>query len=193
MWTRPEDVLEFWLDECSPEDWYKSEPEFDKEIERLFRGAWDRAMGGALSLWLTYPSGTLAYIIVTDQFSRNMFRDTKDAFASDAIALAASKSAIEKGWDKRIDEPARQFFYMPLMHSETLVDQDRCVRLVKSRMEESEKNLLHAKAHREVIRQFGRFPTRNAALGRKTTTKEQAYLDNGGYGAIVRELSPVSA
>lgn len=193
MWTRPEDVLEFWLDECSPEDWYKSEPEFDRKIDHLFRDAWDRAMGGALSLWLTYPSGTLAYIIVTDQFSRNMFRDTKDAFASDAIALAAAKSAIEKGWDKRIDEPARQFYYMPLMHSETLVDQDRCVRLVKSRMEESEKTLLHAKAHREVIRQFGRFPTRNAALGRKTTTKEQAYLDNGGYGAIVRELSPVSA
>lgn len=193
MFTRPEDVLEFWLDECTPQDWYKSDPDFDNKIDHLFRGAWERAMDGALSLWLTYPSGTLAYIILTDQFSRNMFRDTAGAFSSDALALAAAKSAVERCWDQRIDEPARQFFYMPLMHSETLVDQDRCVRLVKTRMQDDQNSLLHAKAHREVIRKFGRFPTRNAALGRKTTAKEQDYLDNGAYGAIVRELSAVSA
>lgn len=193
MWTRPEDVLEFWLDECSPQDWYKSEPEFDQRIEHLFRDAWDRAMNGALSLWLTYPSGTLAYIILTDQFSRNMFRGTGKAFSSDILALAASKMAIEKNWDLRIDPPARDFFYLPLRHSECLPDQERSVRLVKTRMPESESSLLHSKAHREIIRKFGRFPTRNEELGRKTTEKEQAYLDNGAYGAIVRELSAVTA
>ncbi len=141
-----------------------------------------------MSLWLTYATGTLAYIILTDQFSRNMFRDTAKAFASDAMAKAAAKAAISKGWDRRIDGEARQFFYMPLMHSECLEDQDRCVRLFKTRMPESELNLLHARAHREIVRRYGRFPTRNAALGRASTNAEQRYLDDGGYGAIVEAL-----
>ena len=158
-------------------------------------GAWEEACEGKFSLWMTYPSGTLAYIILTDQFSRNMFRGTGKAFASDRPALAAAKSAIEKGWDLRIDEPARQFFYMPLMHSESLCDQDRCVRLMCERMPAGrENNLLHAQAHREVIRQFGRFPYRNDALGRESTTPERAYLAAGGYGNTVRGLQdPVQA
>ena len=94
----------------------------------------------------------------------------------------------------RIDEPARQFFYMPLMHSECLVDQDRAVRLFKTRMPDTgDDNLPHARAHREVIRRFGRFPTRNAALSRDTSVDEQAYLDDGGYGAIVREMKAEAA
>ena len=191
--TTPERVLEFWLDKQTPEDWYKADPALDAAIREEVLPAWENAMEGALSLWLTYPSGTLAYIILTDQFSRNMFRDTGQAFASDAVALAAAKGAVEKGWDTRIDLPARQFFYMPLMHSEVLADQDRCIRLIKTRMPEMEKTLLHAKAHREVIRLYGRFPTRNAALSRPSTGKEQAYLDEGGYGAIVRSLEALTA
>jgi len=94
----------------------------------------------------------------------------------------------------RIDEPARQFFYMPLVHSECLVDQDRAVRLFKTRMPETgEGNLTHARAHREVIRRFGRFPTRNEALGRSSNDGEKGYLDNGGYGAIVKELTATEA
>jgi uncharacterized protein (DUF924 family) len=89
----------------------------------------------------------------------------------------------------KIDEPARQFFYLPLMHSENLADQDRCVRLVLTRLPETGvSNLLHAKAHREVIRRFGRFPHRNAALGRSDTPAEAAFLASGGYGAVVREI-----
>ena len=142
-------------------------------------------------MWLTYPSGTLAYIILTDQFSRNMFRDTGKAFASDKLARAAAKAAIAKGWDKRIDGMARQFFYMPLMHSECLSDQDRCVRLMKERMPDGgDANLVHARAHREVIRQFGRFPTRNKALSRAMTVPEAAFVDQGGYR---RALELVSA
>lgn len=191
--STPEKVLAFWLDECSPQDWYKSDPALDQSIRDQFEATWDRAMEGALSLWLTYPSGTLAYIILTDQFSRNMFRDTGRAFASDALALAASKMAIQKDWDLRLDPPGRDFFYLPLRHSENLSDQERSVRLVKTRMPDSELSLLHSKAHRDVIRKFGRFPTRNAALNRATTAPEQSYLDNGGYGAIVRELSTENA
>ena len=188
----PEEVLAFWLDECSPADWYKSDPEFDATIRDRFLTTWQDATEGALGLWLTYPSGTLAYIILTDQFPRNMFRDDAAAFSTDKAALAAAKSAIAKGWDMRIDPPARQFFYMPLEHSENACDQDRAVRLICERMKD-ETFLLHARAHREVIRQFGRFPHRNSVLGRSTTAAEKAHLDAGGYGEVVRGLQAAEA
>jgi len=183
----PDEVLAFWLDECSPADWYKSDPAFDAVIRDRFEETWREAAKGALGLWLTYPTGTLAYIILTDQFPRNMFRNSGNAFATDKIARAAAKMAIDRKWDLRIDEPARQFFYLPLMHAENLCDQDRAVRLIHTRMSEhGAGNRDHACAHRAVIRDFGRFPYRNDALGRKTTPAEQAFLDAGGYGAAIR-------
>ncbi|MBE0413332.1 DUF924 family protein [Yoonia sp.] len=183
----PQDVLAFWLDECAPEDWYKSDPVFDAKIREKFLPTWQEATEGALGLWLTYPSGTLAYIILTDQFPRNMFRDSGKAFATDKLALAAAKMAIERHWDMKIDEPARQFFYLPLMHAENLIDQDRAVRLIHTRMPGTGKsNESHACAHRSIIRQFGRFPYRNAALARKTTAAEQVFLDAGGYATALR-------
>ena len=186
----PEDILAYWLDEIGPDGWYSGGEELDEDIRRRFLDDYQRACDGALSLWLTYPSGTLAYIILTDQFPRNMFRGSAKSFAADGIAMAAAKMAIARGWDQKIDEPARQFFYMPLMHSECLVDQDRAVRLIMTRMPETgESNLLHAKAHREVIRRFGRFPYRNEALGRSTKEAETAFLEAGGYGAALREIS----
>ncbi|MGR3467382.1 MAG: DUF924 family protein, partial [Shimia sp.] len=110
--TTAEDVLHFWLDEKSPEDWYAGGEALDAEIRTRFEGAWTAAMEGAHSLWLTYPSGTLAYLILMDQFPRNMFRGTAKAFSSDRYALAAAKIALDKGWDMKLDEPARQFFYL---------------------------------------------------------------------------------
>lgn len=185
----PEEVLSFWLDEIGPEGWYKGSDELDQLIRDRFETAWIGAMEGRYALWLTYPSGTLAYIILMDQFPRNMFRGSAKAFSSDKYARAAAKQAIAKGWDMRIDEPARQFYYMPLMHSENLCDQDRCVRLMHERMtDKCESNLLHARAHREVIRKFGRFPFRNKALARHDTAMERVYSDDGGYGATVEEL-----
>jgi uncharacterized protein (DUF924 family) len=185
----PEDVLSFWLDEVGPSGWYKSEEALDQEIRDRFGAAWEGAMEGRHALWLTYPSGTLAYVVLLDQFPRNMFRNTGKAFASDRFALAAAKQAISKNWDVKIDEPARQFFYMPLMHSENLADQDRCVRLMLDRMpEHGASNLLHARAHREVIRKFGRFPYRNTALGRHSSASEANYVSGGGYGSTVEEL-----
>lgn len=185
----PNEVLKFWLDTVGPQAWYKADAALDAQIRETFEQTWNGVMAGRCSMWLTYPTGTLAYIIVSDQFSRNMYRDTSQAFASDKIGLAAAKAAVDKGWDLKIDEPARQFFYMPLMHSENLCDQERCVRLMKERMPEyGALNLPHAKAHREIIRQFGRFPNRNAALSRPNTSAEMAFLASGGYGETVRAM-----
>jgi len=186
----PEEVLRFWLDEIGPTGWYRNSETLDSEIRERFSGAWENARAGAYGMWLTYPGGTLAYVILTDQFPRNMFRGEGRAFSTDRAGLTAAKVAVNRGWDMRIDEPARQFFYLPLMHSENLCDQERCVRLICERMpEHGPDNLLHARAHREVIRRFGRFPYRNAALGRASTAPERAFEAEGGYGALVREVA----
>lgn len=184
---KPEDVLRYWLDDIGPKGWYSGTADLDAEIRARFQTTWETAMDGACGLWLTYPVGTLAYIILTDQFPRNMFRDSDRAFLSDRHSRAACKVAVTRDWDMRISEPARQFFYLPLMHSENLVDQDRAVRLFASRMtRDQSSNLLHAQAHRDVIRQFGRFPFRNAALGRASTEVEADWLAAGGYAVAVK-------
>ena len=189
----PEEVLRFWLDEIGPRGWYQASDALDAQVRERFANAWENAHAGSYGLWLTYPNGTLAYIILTDQFPRNMFRGEGRAFATDRAGRTAAKVAINRGWDLRIDEPARQFLYLPLMHSENLCDQERCVRLICERMpEHGPDNLLHARAHREVIRRFGRFPHRNAALGRASTEAERSFEEAGGYGALVREVAEVA-
>ena len=183
-------VVEFWIDEVGSHGWYMGDVQLDQKVTEGFEATWWDTLNGGNALWLTYPTGTLAYLILMDQMSRNMFRETARAFGSDRQALAAAKSAIQNGWDLRIDEPARQFFYTPLMHSESLTDQDRAVRLIKTRMPNGQASqLLHARAHREVIRQFGRFPFRNEALGRKSTALEVDYEVAGGYRLTLRELT----
>ncbi|MBU2961569.1 DUF924 domain-containing protein [Citreicella sp. C3M06] len=190
----PEEILAFWLDEVGASKWYAQDAALDDRIRDEFQETWEAAMEGRFGLWLTYPSGALAYIVLLDQFSRNMFRGDARAFSADEVALAAAKQAIWRGWDLKIEEPARQFFYLPLMHSENLCDQDRCIRLMKERMPESgASNLLHARAHREVIRDFGRFPTRNVALSRATTASERDFVERGGYGETLRKLSAEAA
>ena len=185
----PDEIVTFWTDEVGPAGWYKSDPELDETIRTRFEATWEQARAGACGLWITAPRSTLAYIILTDQFPRNMFRGDARSFATDRSARAAAKIAMDRGWDMRIPEPERQFFYLPLMHSENQIDQDRTVRLLCERMPETGAgNLLHAKVHREVIRRYGRFPYRNAALGRTNTPAEETFLSGGGYGAILREL-----
>lgn len=183
-----EDILEFWL-KAGPPKWYAAEDSFDQDIRDSFGALWEEGAKGALEDWTSHPRKALALIILLDQFPRNMFRQDGRAFSTDERAKAAACYAIKQGWDMRIDEPERQFFYLPLMHSEMLSDQDHCIRLMIERMPETgAPNVLHARAHREVIREFGRFPYRNTALGRETTPAEQTYLDNGGYGYTVRKL-----
>ncbi len=189
----PEEILTFWLDEIDPAGWYNPTDELDQTIRTRFGAALQAAIDGSFGLWLTYPSGTLAYLILTDQMPRNMFRGEGRAFETDHLARAAAKMAIDRCWDMKIDEPARQFFYLPLMHSESLCDQERCVRLIHERLDKTgAQNLLHARAHREVIRLFGRFPYRNEALHRHSTAPELDYVSAGGYGSTVRELQAIA-
>lgn len=188
---RRDAVIDFWIHEIGEAGWYAGTARIDAMVRDRFADLWHEAMEGGLGPWLMSPRGALAYLIVTDQFPRNIFRDDPRAFASDAIARAAAKLAIEKGWDMEISEPERQFFYLPLMHAENLVDQDRSVEMFATRMPETgAENLLHAKAHRDVIRRHGRFPTRNAALGRANSPEEDRYLSEGGYGAVLAAYKP---
>lgn len=181
------DIVTFWLDEVGPKGWYLEDDALDQQIRDRFEQVWCEAQEGGCGLWLTDPQGALAYLILTDQFSRNMFRGDPKSFAMDGSARAASKAAIKRDWDMKIAEPARQFFYMPLMHSETLTDQDRGVRLIHSRLpEEGASTLEHAKVHRAIIRKFGRFPFRNEVLERTSTASEQQFMDDGGYGGAFR-------
>jgi len=187
--SRINGVLDFWLDEVGPKNWYAVDADLDRRIRERFQCAWEKARRGGCAQWLTHPGGALACIILLDQFSRNMFRTQAAAFASDRTALAITKQAIYRRLDWSIEEPARQFFYLPLMHSESLCDQDRCVRLIKERLPQSgTTSLLHARAHREVIRAFGRFPYRNPVLGRTSTQAETAYLARGGYAFTLQRL-----
>lgn len=187
--TGPEDILTFWIDEVGPKGWYDVDETLDKRIRDTFETTWQEASEGQHALWHTYARGALAYIILTDQFPRNMYRGQGKSFATDQMSLAAAKSAIDKGWDMQVNEPERQFFYLPLMHSESLCDQDRCVRLMCERMPKAgDGSILHARAHREIIREFGRFPYRNDVLDRVNTVQEQKYLASGGYGHTLRSM-----
>jgi uncharacterized protein (DUF924 family) len=189
--NRAGEVLTFW-EEAGPEAWYKQDEAFDRTIRERFGTLWDAAATGACDDWARGPRGALALIILLDQFPRNMFRESARAFATDARAVRIASLAVARDWDLRIDGPKRQFVYMPFMHSERLTDQDRSVRLMKARMEGTD-NLLHARVHREVIRRYGRFPYRNAALGRESTPEERRFLDGGGYRAIMNELQGAAA
>ena len=190
----PEFILNFWLDEVGPNCWYSSNDSLDGLIEQNFKETFEYILSGGNSLWLTYPSGALAYIIVLDQFSKNIFRGSKKSFAADRIALAASKQSIKYEFDLKINEPARQFFYLPLMHSENLYDQEKCIRQILQKLPLSGHNLLkHARAHRELIRSYGRFPSRNSQLGRTNTHFEQEYFEHGGYQAVLSRVNNYAA
>ena len=185
----PVEVLDYWLGDLGPEGWYAGGDDLDAEIRERFGDLWQAAADGGLDHWVEGPAGSLAFLVVTDQFPRNMWRGSAKAFSTDAMALAAARKAIAAGWDMDVPEPERQFFYLPFMHSEDLSVQEECIRLMDERMPETgASNQLHARAHAEIIRRFGRFPYRNDAFGRVTTPEEREFLDNGGYAAIVETL-----
>lgn len=187
MSAEAEEVLDFWLDEVGPEGWYGGGEALDARCRDRFLDAWEEARAGAFDAWQCGPRNCLALIILLDQLPRNMFRDDARAFATDPKAREVVKGAIMRGLDLETPEPGRQFYYLPLEHSEMIADQDRAVRLFTTRYTNPEQ-LRHARAHRLVIRRFGRFPYRNGPLGRKTTPAEQAFLDAGGYRAALEEI-----
>lgn len=184
----PVEVLDFWLGEIGPKGWYAGGEEIDALCRDRFGDLWQAAHDGGLEHWVEGTVGTLAYLIVCDQFSRNIHRGTALAFATDARALTAAKRAVAEGWDLNAPEPERQFFYMPFEHSEDPADQVLAVQYLTERLASEPDMALHARAHQEVITRFGRFPTRNAALGRTSSPEEQTYLDEGGYMAVVNRL-----
>src|SRR5215208_5550215 len=174
----PAQVLDFWFG-ADPQKWFSRDDAFDAAVVERFLPTYEAAAAGRLSDWETTPDNALALIIVLDQFPRNMFRGSPRVFAADALALAAAKRAVARGFDRKLPLPKRNFFYLPLMHSENLADQERCVAL--SRQSADENTLKFAELHADIIRRFGRFPHRNAILGRSTTSEEQAFLDAGGF------------
>ena len=175
-------TLGFWLHEVGPAGWYEVDQAVDRRCAAEFGGLMADAQAGRCAGWQATPPGALALLILLDQLPRNAFRGTAGAFAGDMRARAVAKAALMRGDDTKVPEPERQFFYLPLMHSESLADQARCVRLVLMRLPRTgAENLHHGRAHREVIRRFGRFPSRNRALGRADTEDERAYRAAGGY------------
>jgi uncharacterized protein (DUF924 family) len=172
--SSPQDVIEFWYSEKMRKSWFSSTPELDNQIRDKFKALWRKAAEGGLDEWKNSPEGCLALIIVLDQFPLNMFRGEAKSFKTEQKAIEVAKYALEKGYDRDIPAERRIFLYMPLMHSEQLEDQELSVRLFeKSNLESS---LYFARHHRDLIRKFGRFPHRNAILGRECTEKEIEYL-----------------
>ncbi len=189
MTHKSEEVLAFWFEECKPEVRFNGSDTLDEDIRSRFLSLWEEGAAGKLGDWASHPRKALALVILLDQFPRNMFRGSAKAFSTDQKARAAACRALKQGWDKRFDEEERRFFYMPFLHSELVTDQDHGVRLMCERMPETKEiSLLHAQAHREIIRRFGRFPFRNDALGRRSSDKEKEFIQAGGYGKVVEEL-----
>lgn len=172
-----EDIIAFWRD-AGPKKWFAKDDAFDAEIRARFLDAHHAAARREHEALMEDADGALALILLLDQVPRNVFRDSGHAFATDPLARHYAERAIAGGFDHTVDPMLRIFMYLPLEHSESLGDQDRCVALVEA-MGDAE-YLKYAEAHRDVICRFGRFPHRNRALGRDNTPEEQAWLDAGG-------------
>jgi uncharacterized protein (DUF924 family) len=174
----PEDVVAFWL-KAGQDKWFKKDEAFDREIAERFLDLHGEVAVGRKASWAATAEGALALVLVLDQFSRNMFRNTPKAFAQDEMASDIAIKAIDEGYDRRVSEGLAFFFHMPFMHSERIADQERAVLYFHARG--AGEGLRFARLHEEAIRRFGRFPHRNPILGRHMTPAEQAYLDSGGF------------
>lgn len=175
--TNPLDILAFWRD-AGPAKWFAKDDAFDAALRERYLDAHFTAARRDNEHLLDTPDGALALILLLDQVPRNVFRDTAHAFATDPLALHYATRMLAAGHDKDIDPALRVFAYLPFEHSEDLAAQDRAVALCADLG--NAYYLKYAEAHREVIRRFGRFPHRNAILGRDTTPEEQTWLDAGG-------------
>ena len=174
----PPEVLAFW-GAAGPDKWFEKDPAFDAVIATRFAGLWHTAAEGGLAPWEETPEGALALVIVLDQFPRNMFRGEARTYATDAAARSVADRALARGFDQQVARPERQFLYLPFMHSEDRTDQERCVALARGYGDDE--FLRYAEDHADIVRRFGRFPHRNAALDRATSAEEQAFLDGGGF------------
>jgi len=187
---QPDNIIEFWFDRPLNEAgtatyrkvWFRKNADFDQAMNQQFAEVYAAAVAGHLDRWQITPIGTLALILLLDQFPRNMFRDKPDAFATDVKALELANSAIAQGFDQQLPPIQRWFVYLPFMHSESLNDQQRSVELFETLRSHPDiaSAYDYALKHREVIQQFGRFPHRNAILGRTSTPEELEFLKQPG-------------
>lgn len=175
--AEPVEVVDFWR-EAGPGKWFGGGPAFDAECRARFLEAHHAAARRELDHWGADAGGTLALLILLDQVPRNVFRDSGHAFATDGLALHHATRAVDAGLDGCVEEALRVFVYLPFEHSESIADQHRAVALIEPLGNREFSR--YAVAHRDVIARFGRFPHRNAALGRASTPDEQAWLDAGG-------------
>ncbi|QEA39418.1 DUF924 domain-containing protein [Pistricoccus aurantiacus] len=171
-------VLSFWFEELAPRQWFAKSTKLDRRIDERFGALWQRAAQGELWGWRGSPGGRLAEIIVLDQFSRNIHRDTPQAFQQDVAALILAQEAVAQGADRQLDAPQKAFLYMPYMHSESLAVHDEALRLFDQPGLEDQLHYEHR--HREILEKFGRYPHRNAILGRESTKEELAFLKTPG-------------
>jgi uncharacterized protein (DUF924 family) len=182
MTAHPLDVVGFWRT-AGPRKWFAKDPAFDSAIALKFEQTHYRAAQRRYDRWAETSEGTLALMILLDQFPRNLYRGTAHAFATDPLARMFARTAIAAGHDQTVEAKLRPFFYLPFEHSESLVDQEFSVELFAALQADSgdENTMKWALQHRDVIARFGRFPHRNTVLGRETTAAEQTFLDEGGF------------
>jgi uncharacterized protein (DUF924 family) len=173
-----DEIVAFWKT-AGPDRWFKKDDTFDQQLRDRFLTAHETAAAGKLGDWETTVNGTLALLLLLDQFPRNMFRNNARAFATDPQALALAKRALGRSFDTRVEPELRTFFYLPFMHSEEMIEQERCVALYRAASDAN--GAKWAQMHADIIERFGRFPHRNQVLGRTTTTEEQTFLDGGGF------------
>lgn len=171
-------VLDFWFKELKPEMWWRKDRDVDASMKVRFGALHQQAVKCELVVWRNTPMGALAEIIVVDQFSRNIYRDRPESFASDPLALALAQTAVDKGFDKELPEAERSFVYMPYMHSESGIIHEEAVKLF-TRLGNSKKLEFELK-HKAIIDKFGRYPHRNRILGRQSTSAEIEFLKEPG-------------
>lgn len=180
--TAASDILAFWT-AAGPEKWFVKDDAFDAFIQSDYLNSHFAASRGEYTEWEETAEGSLALLILLDQFPRNLFRGSGHAFATDGLARAIARRALDRGFDQIVDQSLAIFFYLPFEHSENPTDQELSVSLFTQHFEltNDQQVMNYALEHRDIIARFGRFPHRNAALGRETTPEEHAYLESGGF------------
>lgn len=173
----PEDILNYWFMEIGPARWFKPDPALDEQIRVRFLDWHEQALRGELKAWEDTPGGMLALLLLYDAFPRRMFRGTARAYATDDMAIDLARAGIIRHFDDRIDRQFKLFFYLPFGHAENLGDQRLAVYYVRERTKESHW-IDEAEERQQIIQCFGRFPHRNAALGRETTPEEAEYMSH---------------
>lgn len=172
-----EEVLNFWFGTLQPSDWFRGSDELDARIKEKFEATYYQVVAGDTEHWRDAPEGSLAEVIVLDQFSRNMFRGTAASFVADPLALALAQEAVRRGDDQNLEVSKRVFLYMPYMHSESAKVHEKALELFSDTP-----NLEYEIKHKAIIDRFGRYPHRNAVLGRVSTAEEIEWMkENKGF------------